>query len=157
MKAKYLNPFISAGTSVLRQFMPDIEIERGELEVVDQPSSPRTIAVYIGISGDLEGRVIYEMNKVTAVNLASAMNGEDLPGFNELVRSTIQELSNIISGNASQELETNADNKSINITPPSMIIGEETEISDSVTESFIQVPLNTNYGEILINLAVREN
>lgn len=155
MKAEYLNPFITAGTSVLRQFIPDIEIERGDADVVQQPGHPRSVATYIGISGDLEGRVIYEMNRVTAIELAEAMNEDDnIPGLNELVRSTIQELANIISGNASRELE--GDGLSISITPPSMIIGEDTEISDSVSETFIQLPLQTNYGEIMINLAVRE-
>lgn len=157
MEAEYLNPFITAATSVLRQFIPDVEIERGNPDVIDQPGHPRSVATYIGISGDLEGRVIYEMNRLTAIELARAMNEDpDIPGLNELVRSTIQELANIISGNASRELEGMEEGLSISITPPTMIIGEDTEISDSVSETFVQLPLDTNYGELMINLAVRK-
>lgn len=114
-------------------------------------------ATYIGISGDLEGRVIYEMNRITAVNLASEMNDEDIPGLNELVRSTIQELGNIISGNATTKLRNVANKKTISITPPSMIVGSDTEISDNVSRKFLKVPLKTNMGDIYINLAVRES
>lgn len=156
MQAQYINPFVKTAVSTLKQFIPDIEIERGELEVSESPFEAGGTATYIGISGDLEGRVIYEMNRVTAVNIASAMNDEDLPGMNELVRSTIQELGNIISGNATTQLRNAADGKRIDITPPSMIIGSETEITDSVSSKFLRVPLETNYGDIHINVAVRE-
>lgn len=157
MKAEYLNPFITAATTVLRQFVDDIEIERGDIEVIDQPGNPRSVATYIAISGDLEGNVLYEMNKITAVNIAEAMNEEDIPGMNELARSTIQEVANIISGNASRELASSSVGKSINITPPTMFIGSDTEISDSVGKSFLMVPLKTNYGTLIVNLSVRES
>lgn len=157
MKAEYLNPFIEAATDVLKQFIPDIEIDRGELDATTSPSETLGVAVYIGISGDLEGRVIYDMGRETAVDLASAMNQEDLPGMNELVRSTLQELGNVISGNATTNLRKAADSRTIDITPPSMIVGADTEISDSVEQTLIQVPLQTNYGTLVINLAVRES
>lgn len=157
MKAQYINPFVKTAISTLEQFIPDIEIERGELEVSESPFEAGGTATYIGISGDLEGRVIYEMNRITAVNIASEMNGEDLPGMNDLVRSTIQELGNIISGNATTELRSAAEEKEIEITPPSMIIGKDTEITDSVSSKFLRVPLETNHGNIHINVAVRES
>ncbi len=157
MKAEYINPFVKTAISTLEQFISDIEIERGELEVSESPFEAGGTATYIGISGDLEGRVIYEMNRITAVNIASAMNDEDFPGMNDLVRSTIQELGNIISGNATTELRSAADEKVIEITPPTMIIGSDTKITDSVSSKFLRVPLETNYGDIHINVAVRES
>lgn len=157
MKAEYLNPFISAAVDVLEQFVPDIEIERGEPDVIEEPTPTLGTATLIGISGELEGRVLYIMNREAAVGIAEQMNGEDFPGLNEMVRSTIQELCNIISGNAAQELQKNAEDKDIELSPPSMVIGPDTEVSDSITSNLIQVPLQTNYGEIIINLAVREH
>ncbi|MFB6355942.1 MAG: chemotaxis protein CheX [bacterium] len=155
MKADHLNPFISAAQDVLQQFLPEIDIELGDPSISDAPTETLGAATYIGISGELEGRVIYDMDRVTATNLASAMNGEEIPGMNELVRSTIQELANVISGNAATNLRREAEDKEIDITPPSMIVGD-TEISDSVSRQYITVPLATNHGTIIINLAVRE-
>ncbi len=157
MKAEYINPFVSSAMSTLKQFIPDIEIERGKLDVVDSPSQTLGAAVYIGISGDIRGRVIYDMGRTTAVKIASAMNQEDLPGLNDMVRSTIQELGNIISGGASTKLHQELDGKKIDITPPSMIVGDDTEISDSISSKYLVVPLNTNYGQILINVNISES
>jgi chemotaxis protein CheX len=156
MKADYINPFVSSAISTLKQFIPDIEIERGQLSVINSPSRTLGAAVYIGISGDVQGRVIYDMGRTTAVKIASAMNQEDLPGLNEMVRSTIQELGNIISGGASTKLHDNLNGKHVDITPPSMIVGDDTEISDSISSKYLVVPLNTNYGQILINVNLRE-
>jgi chemotaxis protein CheX len=156
LKAEYINPFVTTTISTLEQFIPDIEINRGDLTVNESPFETVGTATYIGISGDLEGRVLYEMDRSTAVNIASAMNGEDLPGMNEMVRSTIQELGNIITGNATTALRNAVGEKKIEITPPSMIIGTDTEITDSVSNQYLQVPLNTNHGDILINVAVKE-
>lgn len=156
MKAEYINPFVLTAISTLEKFIPDIEIERGELDLAETPSHILGAAVYIGISGELEGRVIYDMGRVTAVNLASAMNDEDMPGLNDMVRSTIQELGNIITGNASSKLHKKFDGKHIEITPPSLIVGDETEITDSVSSKYLVVPLETNLGEIVINLNIKE-
>lgn len=157
MKAEYINPFVSSAISTLQQFIPEIEIERGELDISKTPSQSLGTATYIGISGDLKGRVIYDMNRITAVNVASEMNGEDIPGLNDLVRSTIQELGNIVTGNASSKLHKQLDGKHIDITPPSLIVGDDVEISDSVSEKYLQVPLKTNLGNILINVNIKEN
>jgi len=157
MKAQFINPFVTAAISTLKQFIPDIEIERGELDFASAPAETLGAAVYIGISGELQGRVIYDMGRTTAVKIASAMNQEDLPGLNDMVRSTIQELGNIISGNASSKLHKELDGKHIDITPPSMIVGNDTQISDSVSSKYLMVPLNTNYGQLIINVNIREN
>lgn len=157
MKAEYINPFVTAAISTLQQFIPEIEINRGDLDVSQTPSQSLGTATYIGISGDIEGRVIYDMNRVTAVKIASEMNGEDIPGLNELVRSTIQELGNIITGNASAKLHKQLDGKHIDITPPSLIVGEDMEISDSISDKYLQVPLESNLGTILINVNIKES
>lgn len=156
MKAEYINPFITSLTEVLEQYVPDIEIERGELDVLDQPTETLGTMTLVGLSGDLEGRVLYIMNRPVAVAIAEFMNGEDFPGLNEMVRSTIQELCNIVSGNAATKLRETVDDKTVDLTPPSMVIGADTEISDSINGKLLEVPLETNYGDILVNLAVRE-
>lgn len=156
MKAKYVNPFLTAFIEVMQQFIDDLEIERGEPSVAEAPFTSRGAAVYIGISGDLEGRVIYDMSRVTAVELASAMTEESLPGLNEMVRSTIQELAKRISGNVGTKLGEVDGPIAIDITPPSLIVGADAEISDSISSEFLKVPLETNYGTVEVNMAVRE-
>lgn len=157
LKADYVNPFVTKALDTLRQFLPDSEITRGDISVHETPFTTRGTATYLGISGDLEGRVIYQMDVGTAINVAGAMNQEEFGELNEIARSTIQELGNIISGNATTKLRNVADEKTIDITPPSLIVGENTKISDSVSSRYIRVPLHTDHGDFTINLAVKES
>ncbi len=156
IKADYVNPFVTKAVDTLRQFLPDANIERGDVTVHQTPFDTKETATYIGISGDLEGRVIYQMSAPTAIEVAGAMNQEEFDELNEIVRSTIQELGNIISGNATTQLRNIAEEKTIDITPPSLIVGEKTEISDSVSSKYLCVPLHTPHGDFTINLAVKE-
>lgn len=156
LNADYVNPFVTKALDTLRQFLPDSEITRGEISVHETPFNTKGTATYLGISGDLEGRVIYQMDVNTAINVAGEMNQEEFDELNEIARSTIQELGNIISGNATTKLRNVANEKTIDITPPSLIVGEDTKISDSVSSQFIQVPLHTPHGDFTINLAVKE-
>jgi chemotaxis protein CheX len=159
MKSKYINPFITTTVESLEQFIPDIDIERGELDLVEPPVHTLGTITLIGISGDLKGRVLYIMDRDTAVKIAEAMNEEDFPGLNEMVRSTIQELCNIISGNAARELKASAENKSIDLTPPNLIIGSDTEVNDELKldGELLEVPLNTDLGTIRVNLLIHES
>lgn len=157
IKADYVNPFVTKAVDTLRQFLPDAKIERGEVSIHQTPFTTKGTATYLGISGDLEGRVIYQMSVPTAIGVAGAMNHEEFEELNDIARSTIQELGNIISGNATTQLRNIADEKSIDITPPSLIVGEETQISDSVSSQYLSVPLYTPHGDFTINLAVQES
>lgn len=157
IKADYVNPFVTKAADTLRQFLPDATIEKGDISAHDTPFTTEGTATYLGISGDLEGRVIYQMSVSTAIGVAGAMNHEEFDELNEIARSTIQELGNIISGNATTQLRNIADEKTIDITPPSLIVGEETQISDSVSSQYISVPLHTPHGDFTINLAVKES
>lgn len=157
IKAEYLNPFITTSVEIINGFLPDGEVNRGELSTESTPFITSGTATYIGISGDLEGRVIFDMETSTAIEVAGVMNEDEFDEVNDIVRSTIQELGNIICGNATTELRSIADDKTIDITPPSLIVGSDTQISDSVSDKYIKVPLETNHGPIFVNLAIQDN
>lgn len=156
MKADYINPFVKAAIKVLKQFMPDLEVKKGKLSLEEAPFALHGVTVYIGISGLLAGRAVYDMDKETAIKISSAMNGHPLDGLDELARSTISELGNMISGNAVVFLSENLGDEDIDITPPSLIVGSGTELSDSVSRKYLKIPLETNYGTIVISIAVKK-
>lgn len=158
MKADYVNPFVKSAIMVLEQYIPNIEIERGDLDVVEPPYQSLGAATYLGITGDLDGRVIYDMSRDTAKKVAGTMNGEEFDELNDMVRSTIQEVGNMVTGNASTNLQQSVEaSASFDISPPSMIVGEETEISDQVNNNLLQIPLHTNLGDIIINIIIEKN
>lgn len=157
MKAEYLNPFVQSSITVLGQFDPDLTVDRLNPSTVDPPYRTLGVTSYLGLTGALEGRVIYDMELETAHNIAGVMNGESSLEMNDLGRSALQELSNMISGNAVTRLQNNGIGEPLDITPPSLIVGEGSEISDHRSSTFVQIPLETNHGQFLINLSVSES
>jgi chemotaxis protein CheX len=81
------------------------------------------------------------------------MNGEDLKVLDELVRATIAELANMITAQAVTKLEELG--FKFDLTPPSIISGENMQVSNANVEALI-VPLELPQGLVEINVAIRE-
>ncbi|MDD5456555.1 MAG: chemotaxis protein CheX [Candidatus Margulisbacteria bacterium] len=156
MNVEYINPFLVAISNVLKEVIPDIKVTRGQLIKRNTPMITKGCASLIGITGDVEGRVVFDMLKQTAVNIASSMNGEKFETFDYMVSSTINEMANMICGGAITILNNNG--KNLDISAPTIFTGQDLELYDSsmLSEAII-VPINTDLGEIFVNVAIREN
>ena len=135
MRVEYINPFSEAAYSIL------IEVLQAEKDAVKRGA------------GDVEGRVIFDMTMTTALNIASAMNGEEVKEFDELARATIAELANLITARAITKLHDLG--FKFDLTPPAILSGENMQISNKDMEALI-VPLDTPQGEVEINVALRD-
>lgn len=154
MKVQNLNPFVDAAAYVLEQCIPNAGLKRGELKFSTDPHISAGISTYIGLTGELRGRVIYDMNKQTAVEITSVMNEEEQVGMNNLVRSTICELANMMTGNAATRL--NHSGVRVDITPPTFIIGSDTQVYSYKTMGHLIVPIETRCGSLVISLSITE-
>ena len=150
MKVEYINPFVHAAFSVLKEIL-DVDIKRDRLKLKVSPIPTLGVAVVLGITGDVEGRVLYDMKKDTALKIAEVMNDEKLPEFDELVRATINELGNIITGRAVSAL--NDLGYTFDLTPPSLFSGDNMDVSTLVDT--LVVPLETPFGTVVVNVALR--
>ncbi|MCQ2576341.1 MAG: chemotaxis protein CheX [Treponema sp.] len=158
MRVEYINPFVKASFRVLKDVLGGADIKRGDLYLKSTAMPVMGVAVLVGLAGDVEGRVLLDMTLETAINLASVMNGEKLPSFDDLGKSTISELANLITGQFVTMLHEL--NFQVDITPPTLFVGQQMEISalsgsTNNVEALI-VPLITEYGKIEINVAIRE-
>ncbi len=152
MKVEFVNPFVESAVSVLRD-MCGFNIQKGQLSLKKTAITTLGIAPIIGVTGDVTGRVIYDMSKQTALKIVSIMNGEEITEFNDLAQSTIAELSNIITGNTISSLS--AKGYRVDITPPTLFMGDNLTVSKSEALTLV-VPLITEAGEIFINVALKE-
>lgn len=158
MRVEYINPFVKASFRVLKDVLGGADIKRGDLYLKSTAMPVMGVAVLVGLAGDVEGRVLLDMTCDTALNIASVMNGEKLAQFDDLGKSTISELANLITGQFVTMLHEL--NFQVDITPPTLFVGQQMEISalgnaTSNVEALI-VPLVTEYGKIEINVAIRE-
>lgn len=152
MRVEYINPFVEASFNVLKEVLGE-EVKRGELFLKSTSQSVLGVAAIVGLAGDVEGRVLFDMTRDTALAVASAMNGEELTEMDDLGKATITELANMITGQAVTKLHELG--FKFDLTPPAIITGTNMEVSDSGVEALI-VPVDLNEGKIEINVAVRE-
>ena len=111
------------------------------------------VAVIIGLVGQVEGRVLFDMKLQTALNVVSKMNDETISKFDELAKATITELGNMITGRAVTKLSEMG--YRFDVTPPAIFFGKEMEISNAEIEALV-VPIESSLGRIEINVALRE-
>ena len=152
MRVEYINPFVEAAFNILKEVV-DSDIKRGELFLKSTSQPVLGVAAIVGLAGDVEGRVLFDMNADTALSIAGKMNGEELAEFDDLAKATITELANMITAQAVTKLHELG--FTFDLTPPAIFTGDNMEVTDAGVEALI-VPIELNQGKIEINVAVRE-
>ncbi len=152
MRVEYINPFVESAFNVLKEVLQS-DVHRGELYLKSTATPVMGVAAIVGLAGDVEGRVLFDMDRPTALKIASAMNAEELTQLDDLVKATITELANMITAQAVTKLHDLGFR--FDLTPPAIFTGDNMEIHDSDVEALI-VPMETGCGKIEINVAIRE-
>lgn len=153
MNADLINPFIKASRDILQQ-MANIPSELGKVYVKDASFDAPNVTILIGLTGEMKGQVVIGMSEDMAKKIASnMMGGMPVETLDEIAKSAISELGNMVLGNTATLLY-NIGIK-IDITPPTLLIGEKLSISTISTKT-ITIPLNTDYGIIELDIAIKE-
>ncbi|NLM00142.1 MAG: chemotaxis protein CheX [Treponema sp.] len=152
MRVEYINPFVETAYNILAEVLGG-EVRRGELYLKSTSMPVMGVAALVGLAGDVEGRVLFDMSMETALNIASQMNGEELKELDALAKATITELANLITAQAVTKLHELG--FKFDLTPPALFTGEKMEISDHDVEALI-VPMITEQGKVEVNVAIRE-
>lgn len=154
MNVEHINPFIEASQAVFKQ-MAGTEVKLGRTFIRESPYDSNSIVIIIGVTGKIRGQIIFEMDKKTALKLTSAMmGGSEVGNLDEVAKSAISELTNMIIGNTATILYNKG--IKIEITPPSILVGQKMQISLDKVKA-ICIPLELENGDIIsINIAAEE-
>ncbi len=152
MRVEYINPFVESSVGVMKEVL-GIDVQREQISLKSKAVPVLEIAVIVGLVGQVEGRVLFDMNRDTALKIVSKMNEEEITEFNELAKATITELGNMITGRAVTKLSEMG--YKFDVTPPAIFSGSNMEISDVDIEALI-VPIESSLGRVEINVALRE-
>ncbi len=153
MRAEYVSPFAEAARSCF-QTLINASAERGALSARPQLFTTQQINIVCGITGSVEGLVIYGMSMVTADKIASRMIGAPVVTFDGLAASAIAELGNMISGNAASILSSAG--YSVDITPPTIIRGTNVKVTTLNVPALV-IPLDLpDIGAFEVNVSLRE-
>ena len=155
MRVEYINPFVESAFGVLKEVL-NSEVKRGDIYLKPTSMSIMGVAALVGLAGDVEGRVLFDMTKETALFVAGAMNGENFTTLDELGKATIQELANMITAQAVTKLHELG--FKFDLTPPALFTGDNMEVSTNLGEVealIVPMEMGSNH-KIEVNVAIRE-
>lgn len=151
MKMELIQPFINAADAVLSQGLQG-KTKVDHLTMEEQGYRQRGVAGLIALSGDIQGRVILDMEPPTAARVASIYAGMEVPETDDMVRETVFELANQVVGNAVCAL--NDQGFHFRVHPPMLVVSEECDKTSEEVEA-LMICFETPVGNVYMNVALR--
>lgn len=151
MKAEVINPFLESARIVIEQ-MVNIRPATGALGIKDVRFAENYIWIQIEMTGQMNGDIVFGLHHDVALKLISAMmGGFEIAEIDEMGRSAISELGNMISGNASTMLYNQG--VRVDITPPKVV--HERNLADAAPRRALTIPLIMDgIGELDIQVLI---
>ena len=119
MQAELINPFLESARIVIEQVI-QIKPSTGQLGVKDVKFVENYIWIQIGLNGQMNGDIVFGLSEEVAMKMISAMmGGYVISEIDDMGKSAISELGNMISGNASTMLFNQG--VRVDITPPKVL------------------------------------
>ncbi len=149
----YVRAFVQAAERVLGEVIGEVPTKGTPIFQKEPSIGLQEVNVTVGITGDLQGQVNFGMDMATALGIASIMMMETVSALDEMSISALQELSNMISGNARfflNDLGVKSD-----ITPPTMLVGKDMSATWHRIRA-MAVPLDLSCGRILVTVGIRQ-
>ncbi len=153
MKMELIQPFINAADAVLSQGMQGTT-KVGNLSMEEQAYRRKGVAGMVTLTGDIEGRIILDLEPQTALRVASHYAGAELPESDTLIKETIFELANQVVGNAVSAL--NDQGFHFRVHPPLLLISAEGDKTSEDVEA-LMICFETSLGNVFMNVALRYN
>ena len=151
MRMDLIQPFINSADAVLAQGLgSSIFIENLTME--KEAYRRHGIAAEVCLAGEIEGRIIFDVELGTALQLASRLAAVEISETDEgLAREAVCELANQVIGNAVTAL--NDEGFHFHVLPPSLLTSEQGSQSTEDTEALVMC-FRTYSGNVFMNVAL---
>src|SRR5579859_6678026 len=157
MKIELIQPFINAADAVLAETL-NSPTRVGDVSMEPETYRRKGVASLVTIHGDIEGRIIFDIDPKTAARVASTLAGSDFEingeAGDDVARETVCELANMVIGSAITAL--NDQGFHFKIYPPVVHADELGEKSNEEQEALVMC-FDTGSGEVFMNIAMRYN
>ncbi len=154
MRVEFINPFLEAADHVFGELL-SVTLSRGRLSMKMPDMNYPQVSIVLGVVGQVHGQVIYGSSYDTAKAIASKMMmGAPVDSLNDMARSALAELGNMITGQATMGLEHAGFR--VDISPPTIITGTDIRIATPKTQILL-VPLeHPDLGKFEIHVGLEE-
>ncbi len=149
MNVKLINPFLQSFNTIMPQL--GFEVEKGSITIKDRIAASG-VTISVGLTGDVKGNVIYVLTSDGGRSIASKMMmGLEVPELDDMAKSALSEMSNMLTANAS----INYSNEGINtdISTPVLVTGTDMNIKVN-TDQIICVEMKASGVVIEMNISL---
>lgn len=151
MDVKIINPFIETVAEIMPQLGFENIIQKG-INVKSKRLVASGVVLTIGIVGDKKGNIVYSIDMDGAKKIASTMMmGMPVEELDEMAKSALSELSNMLTANASIKLSNEGIN--VDISVPTLMYGDNMELNMN-KEHIICVEFDVDGINLGINIAL---
>lgn len=127
MNVEHINPFLIECQNIFKE-VGGIELSLVGTTLKRNPFATKNVVVMVGVTGQLKGSVVINMDKELAMLIASnMMYGMEVKELDELSKSAVSELGNMTMGKVASAFYSKG--ILIDITPPTLMIGESIELT----------------------------
>ena len=151
VNVKLANPFIEAFMKVM-PLLGCPNPKRIKVYLQDDNVVSAGVSVRVSFTKGLMGSVVYNMHEDTAKFIASTMMmGMPVAGFDDLAKSAISELSNMLTANATTNLTSVG--FLADIAPPQLVVGTGTPLPMGLPQSLgVAMDVGGHVVDILIGI-----
>lgn len=158
MRMELIQPFINAADAVLAQSLATAT-RVNDLSMEEDVYRRHGVAAMIAVTGDIEGRIIFDMEQPVALKVACRSAGCELSDIDEsecdqVARETICEMANQVIGNAVTVL--NDAGYQFKVHPPSLHEDQKGLEGSEDTEALVMC-FSTEQGDFFMNIAMHYN
>lgn len=149
MNNRYITPFYDASKEILNQvLLKDIIV--GDKNEIGSSFNTDNVVIIVGVVGNIKGQVVFSMNEKDSCFIASTMmGGMPVLQLDNISKSAISELANMICGNAATKFSLN--DITVDIAPPSIMVGKDIEVLANKS-SGIHVPIQIDNHKLNLNI-----
>lgn len=153
VNVEYINPLLKATVKVIKEAC-QMDVTLGKPGIKQAAFTDDELLILMGITGEMKGQVILDFPNRCALLVASKMCNMALTELDDLSRSAICELGNMILGNTATLFSMGG--IAIDITPPTVCTGNV--VFNSNFAANICIPVLFNNARLFeINIAITDD
>ena len=153
MKMDLIQPFIGSLDAVLAE-LTGTPVSIADVTMEEEGYRRKGLAALVVFEGQIEGRVVLDVDSNVAAKVASTMVGEGGDVAGEIVPEAVCELANMVIGNAVTQL--NDQGSQFKVLPPSILSGELSEKIGRDTEATV-LSFHTAVGDVRLNVSMHHH
>jgi len=151
MDVNLVNPFLNATLNVL-ETMAFVKAEAEKPYLKKDNVAQGDVSGIVGITGSVKGTVSVTFDEVCILKIVSNMFGEEMQEINHEISDAVGELTNMISGQARQEIEEIG--KILHGAIPTVVTGKNHKLISMTKGPKIAIPFKTDAGNFTVEVCL---